>query len=363
MRLKWVLIGVATIVALAVAGVVWSQGANGPVPGAPEQHFARGGMAQLTLEQREQVKAEVQELRERGAAPAEIRDVVAEMLKGWGIEAPGRRLRQSTALRWLQRELTPERKEQLRDRINELREQGASQEEIHGAVQEMLRAWGVEMPQQRQGPFAQLTPEQREQLQAKVQELKEQGASGEEIHGVVQEMLRDWGVERPQQRQGPFAQLTPEQREQLHAKVQELKGQGAPEEDIHGAVQEMLRDWGVEIPQRAPGPFAQLTPEQREQLHAKVQELKEQGASREEIGTAIREMLQDCGIEAPQQGQRLGAGQHLGGGLGWLQQLTPEQREELWAKVQELKDQGASQEEIHDAVQELFGEWGIECPE
>ena len=46
----------------------------------------------------------------------------------------------------------------------------------------------------------------------------------------------------------------------------------------------------------------QLTPEQREQVKAKMQGMKEAGASREEIGEALRDMLEGWGIEAHPQG-------------------------------------------------------------
>ncbi len=53
------------------------------------------------------------------------------------------------------------------------------------------------------------------------------------------------------------------------------------------------------------------------------------------------------------------SGEH--GGMFW-KQLTPEQREELHATIAELKEAGASKEEFHQAVTGLFAEWGIESP-
>jgi hypothetical protein len=44
---------------------------------------------------------------------------------------------------------------------------------------------------------------------------------------------------------------------------------------------------------------AQLTEEQREAVHAKVQEMRESGASREAIHATVREMLTGFGIDVP----------------------------------------------------------------
>jgi cell division protein FtsN len=115
-----------------------------------------------------------------------------------------------------------------------------------------------------------------------------------------------------------------------------------------------------------PGCMAQLTDEQRELLKAKVVEMREQDASWGEIKEAIREMMQSWGIEAAE--RPAGHGGHKAGWDGhkaiW-QQLTSEQREELKAKFGELKEQEASREEIHEAVQALFEGWGLkpECPQ
>jgi len=45
-------------------------------------------MQRLTPDQREQVKTRVTELREDGASAQEIREALGDMLKGWGIQLP-----------------------------------------------------------------------------------------------------------------------------------------------------------------------------------------------------------------------------------------------------------------------------------
>ena len=116
----------------------------------------------------------------------------------------------------------------------------------------------------------------------------------------------------------------------------------------------------------------QLTPEQRQEVKAKIMEMKDQGASQEEIHAAVKQMLAGWGVELPQagggQGGRMGslakqegAGAHHRGGGGWMaEQLTPEQRQGLKAKIMEMKDQGASQEEIHAAIKEMLAKYGVE---
>ncbi len=150
----------------------------------------------------------------------------------------------------------------------------------------------------KQGIMQQLTPEQREQLKDMIAELKEDGASKEEIREAVVEQLKEWGVERPQRPgNGIFQQLTPEQREQLKDMIAELKEDGASKEEIHKAVVEQLKEWGVERPQRPDNVmFQQLTPEQREQLKDMIAELKEDGASKEEIREAVVEQLKEWGV-------------------------------------------------------------------
>lgn len=103
--------------------------------------------------------------------------------------------------------------------------------------------------------------------------------------------------------------LTEEQREAVHAKVEEMREAGASPEEIHAAVKVMLEGWGIEVPEdfgKHPPRhmiFSQLTAEQREAVHAKVEEMRKAGASREEIHAAVREMLEGFGVELPDAGQ------------------------------------------------------------
>ena len=225
-----------------------------------------------------------------------------------------------------------------------------------------------------------LTPEQREQVKAKIAEMEEAGASREEVREAVADMLRAWGIERPQRgagrgdRAGILQQLTPEQREQLQGKTAELREQGASMEQVREAVGDMLQGWGIEAPRRDVGPRwgqpgqppqwgQQAGPPRWGQQVAPPQwghpgqppQWGQQGPPPQWGQQGPPPQWGQQG-PAPQWGQR-GFGQQ---GMGMMQQLTPEQREEVQAKITEMKEAGASREEIHGAVRELFEGWGVE---
>jgi len=97
-----------------------------------------------------------------------------------------------------------------------------------------------------------------------------------------------------------------------------------------------------------------LTDEQREAIEQKVQEMREAGASREEIRAEINAMLEEWGVEVPE---------FHGPTPPWLGNLTDEQRAEIDQIVQDMKEAGATREEIKAAVDAKLEEWGIEVPE
>ncbi len=114
-----------------------------------------------------------------------------------------------------------------------------------------------------------------------------------------------------------------------------------------------------------------LTSEQREEVKAKVAEMHEQSATREEVREAVGDMLKGWGIEAPRRGvgprsgqpgqpprwgQQGPAPQWGQRGMGIMQQLTPEQCEQVKATISEMKEQSASREEIREAVRQLLEE-------
>jgi DNA-binding transcriptional regulator YhcF (GntR family) len=235
--------------------------------------------------------------------------------------------------------LTDEQRQAVQEKIEEMKSQDATREEIHSAVAEMLKGYGIKVPEECHGPIgfgpgrggfgANLTDEQRQAVQEKIKEMRSQGAKREEIHAAVAEMLKGYGIEVPEPKDwaGPpdgggfLKDLTKEQREAVQAKIKEMRDQGAKREEIHAAVTEMLKGYGIEVPENWAGLHGRgdfgpglggfwkdLTKEQREAVHEKIKEMRSQGATREEIRSAMAEMIQGFGIQSPQDSGSVSSG-------------------------------------------------------
>ncbi len=305
-------------------------------------HHGKGFWTNLTEEQREAVQEKTKEMRSQGATREEIHTAVAEMLKGYGIEVPDDchgPIGFGHGKIGFKANLTEEQREAIRDKTKEMRDQDATREEIRDAVAEMLKGYGIEVPDDCHGPIgfghgkigfkANLTEEQREAVQEKTKEMRSQDATREEIHSAVAEMLKGYGIELPENcrllggpkglqrdRGGFMADLTDEQREAVHEKIKEMRDQGATRAEVHTAVAEMLKGYGIEVPEDWPGPHGRggfgpgpggfwedLTKEQREAVREKIREMRSQDASREEIRAAIDEMLQEYGFDLPEKSE------------------------------------------------------------
>jgi Spy/CpxP family protein refolding chaperone len=240
------------------------------------------------------------------------------------------------------------------------------------------------------GFWANLTEEQREAVQEKKEEMRSQGATREEIHAAIAEMLKGYGIEMPADSAGPhgrggfgpgpggfWGDLTKEQREAVEAKIKEMKNQGSTREEIHTAVAEMLKGYGIEVPADSAGPHGRggfgpgpggfwkdLTKEQRESVQEKIKEMRSQNASREEIQATVAELLKGYGIELPEKWSQ-GQGFHpFGPGRGgFWRDLTDEQREAVRDKIKEMRSQGAKRDEIRAAVDEMIQGFGIKSPQ
>lgn len=237
-----------------------------------------------------------------------------------------------------------------------------------------------------------LTEEQRQAVQEKVKEMQSQDATREEIHSAVAEMLKGYGIEVPEDCHGPIgfgpgkggfeANLTEEQREAVKEKKEEMRSQGAAREEIRAAVADLLQGYGIELPEKCrllDGPgglrhdrggfMANLTEEQRQAIREKVKEMQSQGATREEIRAAKAEMLKGYGVELPEKwGKGHGGGHRQGFGLSDEQRdtfrnLSDEQRKAIREKVREMRTQGATREEIRAEVIEMLEGYDIKLPE
>ncbi|MBD3387104.1 T9SS type A sorting domain-containing protein [candidate division KSB1 bacterium] len=220
-----------------------------------------------------------------------------------------------------------------------------------------------------------LNSEQKDELLSMISEMRESGAEREEIGEAVRARLTEWGIElserEPGQRgmlpRGFMQQLDADQKAELKALVDEMRESGAGREEIGEAVRARLTEWGIELPERQPGQrgmlphglLRQLDADQKAELKALVSEMRESGAEREEIGEAVRARLTEWGIELPerQPGQR--------GMLprGFMRQLDADQKAELKTLVAEMREAGKSRKEIRHAVRRKIGEWQIELPD
>jgi uncharacterized protein YpuA (DUF1002 family) len=102
--------------------------------------------------------------------------------------------------------------------------------------------------------MASLTDTQKAALQAKIKELKAVNATRQEIHSAIDDMLKQWGIQLTQPSGKPpappwMANLTDTQKATLEAKVKELKAAGKTPQEIHNAIDEMLKQWGIQVPQ------------------------------------------------------------------------------------------------------------------
>ncbi|MGB2804097.1 MAG: FlgD immunoglobulin-like domain containing protein [Candidatus Zixiibacteriota bacterium] len=204
-------------VLVGVSDVVSAQGQRG-------DHHGKGFWANLTEEQREAVRVKTKEMRSQDATREEIRTAVAELLQGYGIELPEkcRLLGGSEGLRHnrggFMANLTDEQRGALREKVKDMRSQGATREEIRAAKAEMLKGYGVELPDNRgerrgfghgRGGFgADLTDEQRQTLREKVREMRSQDASREEIRTAIDEMLQEYGFDLPEKSESTSSEKT-----------------------------------------------------------------------------------------------------------------------------------------------------------
>ena len=99
-------------------------------------------------------------------------------------------------------ELTPAQRHAINSKVKEIREAEANCSEIKSTINQMLKAFGVELLESRRGHkcggfFSQLTEEQKLQVDGKVKEMREAGASRQEIRKQINAMLVELGIEVP----------------------------------------------------------------------------------------------------------------------------------------------------------------------
>ncbi|MBN2544095.1 T9SS type A sorting domain-containing protein [bacterium] len=287
----------------------------------------KGFLSQMDPEIKEEIHQKVSEMKEAEATPEEIHEEVTKILKAHGIDIPaefGKGFMEND--RHFMNKLSDEQREEIKGECKRLRENGASKEEVRKHAGKMLQGYGIEAPKHGKGGFGReagllmekLNEEQRKELHNKIKEMRENDASRVEIRKEVGSMLEGYGVDMTEIAEEKLSrlqehhdfELTETQKTEVLAKAQSMWESGATGKEIHEEIHGMLKGYGIELPEPKDGQFmhrqkhvehimSQLAKEQREAVKAKHKELREQGAKPKEIREEIRKMLEGYGIELP----------------------------------------------------------------
>lgn len=219
------------------------------VTAQPGGRHGRGIFSQLTEEQRTELKAKVEELRQSGASQEEIRTAVHELFQQWGIKVEGR------GGFWSK--LNDQQKTELQEMIAAMRSEGKDRTEIRNAMMEKLKSWGIEFNpgdgrHGRGGFWSKLNDQQKTELQNMISTMRAEGKERDEIHDAVMEKLKSWGIEfNPgdgRHGRGKFwSQLNDEQKAELKEMVTSMRTDGKDRKEIHAAVVEKLKSWGITL--------------------------------------------------------------------------------------------------------------------
>jgi len=180
------------------------------------------------------------------------------------------------------------------------------------------------------------------------------------ISAVAQDQGSTFGPQPPPRDPPWMSQLTDEQKAEIEQLMQSMRDSGATQEEIREAVDAKLQEWGIPLPadnggHHEPPWMSQLTGEQKTEIQQLTESMKDSGATPQEIRDAVCAKLQEWGIQPPEDN----GGRHE---LPWMSKLTDEQKTEIQQLMQSMRDSGATQEEIRDAVSAKLQEWGIELP-
>ena len=93
MSAKWLWVTIVAVICLGAGVAVWSVNGEGE---APPHHGSKGQCGahmgrlteQLTADQRAELKAKITELKTSGASPEEIHAAIKELLQDAGVEVP-----------------------------------------------------------------------------------------------------------------------------------------------------------------------------------------------------------------------------------------------------------------------------------
>ena len=131
-------------VAFGAATAEARMGRHGPRP------RIEGPRMELTDDQREGIRALVDELRATDATRSEIREAIHEALEEWGVDLPDepaiRRGPRGRGFGFFHFDLTEDQRTEIRETVAALRAADADRESIRAAVHDLLVEWGIIEP-------------------------------------------------------------------------------------------------------------------------------------------------------------------------------------------------------------------------
>jgi hypothetical protein len=143
-----------------------------------------------------------------------------------------------------------------------------------------------------------------------------------------------------------MANLTTEQKQTLNVTVTKMQASGATPEQIGNAVNELLKQWGIQIPDHI-GPPTQ--PMNNSTAGTPLPPQPGMANSTDTTNPPPPSMVNRTNTEHPS--------------APWMANLTTEQKQTLDDTVKTMKASGATPEQIRNAVNELLKQWGIQIPQ
>jgi hypothetical protein len=171
-----------------------------------------------------------------------------------------------------------------------------------------------------------------------------------------------------------FQQLSEEQQQSIHNTIEKMRSEGASRQEIGNAVRVMLQEYGVEASERIPRGRSRdkffdnleekLTQEQRAEIRILLKEMFLEGASYQEIQQIINQKIQSYGVEMEEEFQgRPPFPPFVQARWKKNDNLTKEQHKEINQNLFELWKEGTDPKEIHEFLKEKLTSLGIETPD
>jgi len=141
--------------------------------------------------------------------------------------------------------LTTEQKRTLNETVTNMKTSGATQEQIMNAVDALLKQWGIQVPTHNGPPPTQ--PPNNSTTNTSRPPPPTITNSTDTTHPPPPWMTNQTDTQHPSP---PWmANLTAQQKQTIDDTVTTMKATGATPEQIMNAVNELLKQWGIEIPQ------------------------------------------------------------------------------------------------------------------